>query len=276
MKKLHGMRKASGMTKDIPTGFYVQISLDLSDYEILAALVSGERSQAFRRYQSEKIYPVLNTTAFMTEGELAAAAAEALDPALKAQAQLDKEKADRLEQQKAAELKEKEELRGKLQEMEKLMRAGKLPTEDFLAGNGLYKPEAREEEVVFCLDCLSIDCDNWRHPLITVDEKMYPLLKSLYAKGYQTVSCCSGHADRLWGESQTYIAFEKRYDFEPPEGYSIPARRDHNDNYAALKLIDPPRSIRDKVMVEDARMVIEKNLSVLRQWVDGLPDVGGD
>ena len=37
MKKLHGMRKASGMTKDIPTGFYVQISLDLSDYEIVAA-----------------------------------------------------------------------------------------------------------------------------------------------------------------------------------------------------------------------------------------------
>lgn len=276
MKKLHGMRKASGMTKDIPTGFYVQISLDLSDGEILAALVSGEPSQAFRRYQSEKIYPVLNTTAFMSEGELAAAAAEALDPALKAQAQLDKEKADRLERQKAAELQKNEEFGKKLQKMEQQMLAGKLPKEDFLAGNGLYKPEAGEEEVVFCLDCLSIDCDNWRHHLITVDEKMYPVIKSLYTKGYQTVSCCSGHADRLGGERSTYIMFNKRYDFQPPEGYSIPAPRGHFDNLAVVKVINPPHSIRNKVMVEDARMAIEKNLSVLKQWVDDLSDAGSD
>ena len=276
MKKLYGMRKASGMTKDIPTGFYVQISLDLSDGEILAALVSGEPAQAFRRYQSENIYPVLNTTAFMTEGELAAAAAEALDPALNAQARLDKQKAKRLERQKAAELQKNEERGQKMQEMEKLMRAGKIDVEDYLAGNGLYKPEAGEEEVVFCLDCLSVDCDNWRHHLIPVDEKMYPLLKTLNAKGYRTVSCCSGHADRLGGESQTYITFAKRYDFQPPEGFFIPAPRDHNDHYAAMKLIDQPHSNRNKVMIEDARMTIEKNLSVLKQWVDDLSDAGSD
>ena len=276
MKKLHGMRKASGMTKDITTGFYVQISLDLSDGEILAALVSGEPTQAFRRYQSEKIYPVLNTTVFISEGEVAEAALKALDPALKAQAQLEKEKAERLERQKAAELQKKEETDKKLQEMENLMRAGKLPMEDFMAGNGLYKPEAGEEEVVFCLDCLSIDCDNWRHNLIPLDEKMYPVIKSLYTKGYRTSMCCSGHAGEPLGEYSTYVTFVRNYGFQPPEGFCVADPRGPYDKHAIVRLNIPSRPLSKKVMVEDARMAIEKNLSVLRQWVDDLPDVGSD
>ena len=273
MKKLHGMRNASKMTKDIPAGFYVQISLDLSDYEIIAALVSGEPTQAFRRYQSELIYPVLNATAFMTEGEVAAAAAEALDPALKAQEQSEKEKAADLERQKAAELKKKEELSKKMQEMEQQMLAGKLAVEDYLAGNGLYKPEAGEEEVVFCLDCLSIDCDNWRHNLIPLDEKMYPVIKSLYAKGYRTCMCCSGHAGKIFEEYSTFITFVKDYGFQPPEGFCIEDPRGPNDKHTIVRVIRPSRPLSKKVMIEDARMAIEKNLSVLQQWVDELPDV---
>jgi hypothetical protein len=269
LRKMYGMRKVSQASKNIPGNSYIQISFDTCDGEILAAVITGDPTQPWKRYQSAAIIPVTNTVMQMTEAEVVEAAIQAYAksqsaPALAALHEI-------VTRQCQAEADRAKAMSEQLHDLEQQWKDGIIDVETFLSGDGIFDADIIAGMVLYCQDCKCVGCENRSHQRYTVDSLMFPILKKLHAKGYRTVFCCSGHADRVRGEYSTYITFSGKYGFEPPEGFVIDTPAGGRDDRVRTLTMRSPNAYKQKVLVEDAQIILDRNLRALDQWADSLP-----
>lgn len=271
MKKIHGMRKVSQATKNIPESSYIQISFDTYDEEILAAVIPEDPSQPWKRYQSTKIIPVLNTNIFMTEFDIVEAVKRAYAKSQSPQA-LATIAETALRQRRAQD--EHEKVRAEqLRVLEQQWKDGKIEAETFLSGNGIFDADIREGTVMYCEDCMDSGCANWRHQRYDIDKLMVPFLRTVHLKGYGTHWCCSGHAHQVGREYDTHIGFDRECAIEPPEYFMYAEPLSDYNGRTRIKAITPPRAYRQKVLVEDAQKILDRNLKVFGEWIDALPNL---
>jgi hypothetical protein len=93
---------------------------------------------------------------------------------------------------------------------------------------------------------------NSKHP-IRIDKGISHAVMVLNKRGYNTVACCEGHADK--SIIYIYVLFTKDYNFQLPSGFKYKDR--------SLFFIDTKTKDKQK-----RQEIINNQLQILNAWVD--------
>lgn len=131
----------------------------------------------------------------------------------------------------------------------------------------------REYEELYCQNCRGTGCENIEHLMYPLDKELVGILSVLHKKGYQTISCCAGHADRRGMKYATYIRFTKIYRFpKPEEPLRLNSQKDGQMRFASrVEVIRPKNWTKEHPDVEASKEFIKDNISKLTEWAEYLP-----